>query len=321
MNKRQARCRTKIMKPNSDHKNWALMTGFPFENDVEAILQNLVVPELKFTLGRNREFDAVNEENEAVIRSIDFEFSFRKPSKNIPLRDWNRSVDESIEFNILIDAKFSSDEKYLFLPTLSDKHLKWPYLVPCVEGDDHFDRKVRFFRKDLADFAALEGIPISSNGRKVKEIGKERDSVTSAVLQVVQGLSYVLEVRARALGETSKQDYSYTRSAHYFLPIVVTNSPLYLLKKGVGVELVENAKSEDVFFESFDLIGLEIPKAPNLIKAWEKAKQALVSSGRKSLVWEDSGVENLQIVFCTTKGLKKILNQLIVRFQAIRDIP
>lgn len=307
---------------NNDSKQWALKTGFPFENEIELLLKKLLPDSCNVT--RNHEFETLNEEDETVIRSIDFLCTFKKGSKNIPLSDWNRSPSECVEINILLDAKFSMDEKYLFLPTSQSIKSKWPYLVPCIEEieeEDDYREGVQYYRKDLVDFAKLPALPIASTGCKVKEINKERDSVTSAALQVVQGLTHLFEAKSSTLGKINGVHRYYLRNAHYFLPVVVTNSPLFLLKDNVTVHCVEKAENDDEFFKSCELIALQIPKTQQLIKSWDKAKKALSDNGQNGLVWQDGGLEYIPILFCTTKGLESFITNLVKQLDKLPEEP
>jgi hypothetical protein len=307
---------------STDPKQWALMTGFPLENDIESLL-NEALSDLNLTMERNYEFETADESGESVIRSIDFLCSFKKKTWNIPLNNWRPSVDDGLEVNLLIDAKYSPDEKYLFLPVLQNRDAKWPYLVPCVvenDDDESFGREI-FFREDLVAFAALPNVRVASHGRKVKEISKERDSVTSAVLQVVQGLTHLFENRANALGEPSKRDYFRSKNAHYFLPIVVTNSPLYLLKKCVGIEAIGKAKNDAEYLETQEAVALQIPKTQQLLKSWNKAKQALSGGSGSALAWQEGGIEHPHILFCTPSGLKNFVRDLRKKFSNIPENP
>lgn len=303
-----------------DTKQWALATGFPFENDIECLLTEALAG-LDYKLKRNYEFETINETGESVVRSIDFLCSYRKKSRNIPATNWNPSIDEGLEINVILDAKFSMNENYLFVPTLEDLSPKWPYLVPCAEEKNYFDEKIQCFRKDLVNFASLPAVPIASQGRKVKELNKERDSVSSAVLQVVQGLMHLFENRAEKLGEASRRDYYRIKNAHYFVPLVVTNSPLYLLKKRAGVETVQKAKVDSEFLESSEAIALQIPKTQQLLKSWESAKIALGNSGGNSLLWQEGGIEHPHILFCTPNGLKSFVRDLQERLNNIPENP
>lgn len=298
-------------------QEWALKSGYPFENDVNAILSSVFGDLLK--IERNIEFEAKNEDGEMTIRSVDFLCRLRKESKNIPHPSWRRGTEECIEFNLVIDAKYTTDESFLFIPTLDKKKYSMPSLIPVLTKDSFRD-DVMIFRQDLLTFAKIEGIPTAGGGRKVKEQSKERDSVASAVLQVCQGLGYFFEQEQRHLGGVSKADSSYTRNAHFFLPIVVTNCPLLMLRSDIDLSKVEASKSEYEIFDRFEAVALELPQIYDLRKQWEKLKRGL---GRTSnnLAWHDSGVGNGMVLFLTPEGLRTFLNELSDKFANLKAEP
>jgi hypothetical protein len=90
---------------NSKFKEWALVSGYPIENDVLEILENT---KDKIQITRNIEFEAKNEDEELTTRSLDFHVTIQKDSRNIPNQLWKRGPHKKIELKIFIGAKYIS---------------------------------------------------------------------------------------------------------------------------------------------------------------------------------------------------------------------
>jgi hypothetical protein len=272
-------------------------------------------------LSRGIEFRAINENGDPCIRSIDFEAKIQKATRNIPHNDWRRGATECAEITLVVDSKFSTDEHYLFEPSNRPKNHSWPYLIPALTDDGWGRNDLKIHRKDLVSFGGISDIPLASSGKRVKEQSRERDSVASATLQVVQGLTHFFGDRALSLGDPTGPDSSYLRNAYYFIPIVVTNSPLLMLKKDVTVGAVDSSKDEREIIDELDLVCLELPNLFDLKESWNRARKALGQTQHKKLVWLDSGIEDGVILFATVDGLERYLGELRKKFDAISAEP
>ncbi len=308
------------MMANRDLKKaqeWALKSGYPFENDVFSIISSIFGTSVK--IERNIEFEARNEEREMSIRSVDFLCRLKKDSKNIPHPNWRRGVEECIELNLVIDAKFSIDESLLFTPTIGEKKYSFPSLIPVLTKDS-FREEVKICRRDFLEFSQLDGVPIAVGGRKVKEQSRERDSVASAVLQVCQGLAYFFKSEQSQIGGVAQSDSSYKRNAHFFFPVVVTNSPLLMLRPNIDVAKVDAAKSEDEIFEKLEMVALEMPQIPDLRIQWEELKNGLGRTAN-NLAWHNSGVGEGIVLFMTPQGLQQFLKNIGDKFSNLKVEP
>lgn len=300
-------------------KDWAKRSGYPFENEVYSSIKNSFGEDADII--REIEFHTINEAGDPCIRSLDFACKLTKHSQNIPDVSWPRGDAERIEVNFLIDAKYMTDDHYLFMPSFSSRKHFWPYLIPTVTelGRTLIERPI--YRRDLVEFSQVGFIPVASNGRRISEQTRERDSVSSATLQVVQGLINFFQIQAEQLGKTNEQDPHYTRNVHYFIPIVVTNNPLYLLRKDIDLATLSRAQDESEFFQIHELICLEIPKIYDLKIAWENARLILNKSKKLNLSWVGSGLGDGLILFATLKGLQSFLSDMKCRFEQLKPNP
>jgi len=298
------------------YREWALKSGFPFENETLQII-NKCVP--TSSVIRNVEFETLNEERRPTIRSIDFAVSVSKDLRNIPASGWGRGQKEIAEVNFIVDCKYSSDESFLFTPStrpILRSERSWPHLVPMLIKNN-FGDDVKLHRKDLVNLAKIaEHIPIGGMGRKVKEQSRERDSVASAMIQVFQGLHEFIETKARTLGSTTTTDSNYGRNAYFFVPMIVTNAPLLLLKDQITPSDVEKAAKKDEFLSAVDAILVEMPDVFDVKEAWSRLKGVL-SSSRKNLGWNEQGITDGTILFCNPIGLESFVKSFISEFDKL----
>ena len=296
-----------------------MKSGYPFENEVLQALKGVLPGDVKIT--RNFEFQCRNQDGSPTIRSVDFLCAISKPTQNIPHRSWTRGREETVEFLFLVDAKYSMDETFLFTPSgAAPGSFSFPFLIPVLlkaEIGDH----VIIHRRDLVDLATVADAKLALGGRKVKEQSKERDSVASAALQIALGMTNVLTDLGAKLGSVSKTDSSYYRSAHVFVPIVVTNAPLLCMKAGVSRAEVEAATDDGAFFEEVDQVALEMPLIHDLVETWNSTKKLLGRSHNETLGWHKQGIEEGRILFCTLEGMKKAVAAMLAKLDALPTEP
>lgn len=299
---------------NLKFKDWAYLSGYPLENEVEQILKRVCG---QAAIKRNIEFD-VNYPDGKIIRSIDFLVEIQKDSRNIPNYTWTRGRAEKIQLSILLDAKYSQDdERYMFIPS-ENTDVSCPFLIPKLIKDS-FSMEVNHHRIDLIEFSKLEINKVASSGRKVKELTRERDSVTGTVTQMVQGLCYYLDKMSSTLGSTSHVDSNYGRDVFIFLPIIVVNAPLLVMEKGTLLNDIYKAQNESEIFDSEEIVALEMPKSQEIYLSWEQAKKSLNRSQNPILKWHEKGLGEGFILFANISGLEKLLTQTLEKFAAIKD--
>lgn len=296
-------------------QDWALKSGFPFENTI-LISINKIMPDSK--IARNMEFPTVNEEGNPTIRSIDFSVIISKEIKNIPHRDWSRGREEIAQVQFIIDCKYTTEESFLFTPSTKPvlrSERSWPHLVPTLIKDS-FGMECALNRKDLIALAKVsEAYNFAGSGRKVKEQTKERDSVTSALLQVLQGSQHLIKTSSLTLGAVAKSDSAYSRNSYFFIPIIVTNAPLLLLRESVTVDAVIGSKEKNEVFLEVDSILVEMPDIYDLKNSWTQLKNVLGKSRHDSLEWHEKGLTDGAVLFCNQAGLERFLNEFHASFK------
>lgn len=298
-------------------QEWALKSGFPFENDT-LVLLNRHLP--LSTVVRNTEFIAFNEDQKPAIRSVDFAVSQVKDIKNIPSSDWKRSSDEIVEIQLIIDCKYSKNDSYLFTPStrpISISERSWPFLIPKLKKD-RLGEHCNVYRNDLVTFAKVDTtLKVASSGRRVNEQTRERDSVASNLIQILQGAYHFIEKKAQTLGAVPESKTAYSRNSFFFVPIVVTNGPLLLLKDQLLVDQVEKSHTKDALVSDLDSVLVEMPDIYDLKESWEQLKNVLCHSKNHQLGWLENGLTSGQVLFCNLNGLDAFLTDLVGRFQKI----
>lgn len=208
----------------------------------------------------------------------------------------------------------------MFIPSSIEKtNRTLPALIPKLkEGYD--GRKLNVYRKDFLELLELkEYIPRAEIGRKVSEVNNERNSVTSNVFQIFQGLTSVISNLYGLIGTSSSNDRSYYRNTHIFIPIIVTNAPLIMVKDTVTVSSVEDSVNESDVSSYVHKVVLDYPNYFDVKKGWRDLKQKVISHNYRGLGWAEEGMESENILFCETEGLKDFLKELKIVFDNLKE--
>lgn len=302
-------------KAAKDFKDWALKSGFPFENTVQQVIQKVLGSES--FLARNCNFVIKNHEDKDAIRSLDFVCKIKKQSQNFP----NIRTQSSTEVSFLVECKYTSEEYFMFLPStrVLDENVFWPSLIPGHRPDALEDEEAYIFEqpsiKNLAK--PSNDTKIAFNGRKVAELSGDRNSVTPMLLQVLQCTLDTIDNRLQELSYTTSMEKK--REAQIYIPIVVTSAPLLVLKPDVDVEKVSSSSQKDEIFTQEDSVYVEMPDLWDLQMDWIKIQSKIydyntygkytggnIKAPIKFPIIRGTLHRNY-VLFCNLKGLEKHL--------------
>ena len=289
-------------------KSWALKSGYPLENDVEAVLKGLVgEPGIE----RDFEFSAKNEEGESAIRSVDFRCTFTFSGKTLPGK-WSPGAAASIVF--LIDAKYSEDETLWFVPSSAKRPQRFPHLVPVATVKD-YGMDVRVFSDSLTKAGDVpQEWAFSSGGRKVKEQSRERNSLADCQIQMVGAVHASIEADARLLGIPDARTSAYSHNASVYVPIVVTNAPMYLLNEGISSANVDSASTETEIAQKTDVVLVSQPNIFHVKEALGRLSQTINNLSNRNLTWVNQDLTAFPVIFSHVGSLKAVVEFLVGQF-------
>jgi len=302
-------------------KSWALKSGYPLENDVAKILSGFKRDRF---INRNVTFHAQNEDGEEAIRSIDFKFSFVRGTQTIPDAGWPQGRNEAALLTFLIDAKYSEDETYWFTPIdkgVNVSAISFPHLIPMFVGDD-YGREVKLYRSEFEIAAkVIPGWSMAGSGKKVKEQSKERNSLEDSQIQMMGALQAIVEEESHELGQPDKVDSSYSRKIHIYVPLIVTNAPLYILKQDLGSDEVDAASKTEQICSRVDRILVAPPHFFHVKEALRDLSAAIATHRGLStkLAWLPQDLTAFPILFANTNSLASVMNELLTEFDTAVD--
>ena len=312
-----------INKKNKPHgiqlvkfKEWALKSGYPFENNVAEIIFSIKSDPPSIT--RPITFYATTENGDTAIRSVDFMCTFGLDVKSIP--SWGRGREEKVYLKFLIEAKYSED-KFWFIPevkTSEQSVVHFPHLIPRLTKDD-FGDDVNIYR---AEFESVSSCPKkwewASSGRKVKEQSRERDSLADYQVQVTTAVHDILNKDLNKLGLRTPTNTYYSKDITIYIPIIVTNAPLYLLNEGVTVDKVNLSKIESDLCKIMDVLLVTQPHLFHIKNILRELSKNVSSVGRNSLRWVSCDMTLFPIIFTNPHKLKEIMEIFVKRVKSIK---
>lgn len=297
-------------KDEGRFKEWALNSGFPFENDVYNLIlkkfpEASCLREVSFLTSRN-------EEN--LIRSVDFLITLLKNTRNFGV-NYHRGISEKTQVKIVIDAKFTKDEYFIFMPSKrNDLSKGWPSLIPIRREYNYLDngKTSKIVREPkLLELASIpKNIQIANGGKKVKEINNEKDraSVQEAQIQVLQAVEAIIQMAWLSLPGSPQEILE--RNAMIHIPVIVTNAPLLVLKDHVTTELVKGSQSKEEIFSSVDQVVVEFPNNYEYTNSWNKLKSNFVGEERV-IFWDIDRMECPYVYFCNLSGLESLFQHIL----------
>ncbi len=307
------------MSPNKsleDLKKWALISGFPLENDVFKVLQSIAnhTPIVE----RDVPFPATDDKGKDLIRSIDFKCSIQKPIENFPRFKGEKGI---VSLNFIVDAKYTSDKdkhRFWFVPsgkTAAD--LVFPYLVPQARCKSDFGEVHYNSRKDLKGFASCPPtLRLASTGRKVSELNGERDSLVGYQVQALEATAHFIQEEYDELGKADSVTGGTANSTQFYIPIIATNAPLFILRAGINIEEVERAKNAKEICDDVDYLLVEAPNIHHL-KAMLGSLTEKVRNHGSSTKWLFPDFQVAPVVFCGISALKTLLESFVTQYDAL----
>lgn len=303
-------------------REWALKSGYPFENDVEEVIISVDGDNRSFI--RPVTFKTTNEDGDIVIRSIDFMCTFGFDTKSIPSPDYGRGREERAYIKFLIDAKYAYAEIFWFVPApKSDNNAKshFPYLIPKLT-EDRWRDNLNIYRGEFVEVSSFpKDWAWALGGRKVKEQTKERDSLSDYQGQMTAALYDVVDKDSKRLGSTTVTNHHYSRDISIYIPIIVTNAPLYLLNEGVTVGKVNSSQSYTELCRIVDVLFVMQPDLFHVRNSFETLSQNISSIATNSLEWVPWDVTAFPIIFTNPKQLKVIMEFFVKKIKSIEPTP
>jgi hypothetical protein len=301
-------------------REWALKSGYPFENDVFELINRVGGA----TTDREWQFLAKDEEGNRVHRSLDFRVTYSWNTCNIWHFSWPRGEYEKMRLQFLIEAKSTDSERFLFVPAepndVAFNGVGFPALVPgWLQGSQSLIRGHEELLNELRDLGSW---PKALAGRKVDDQKKERDSVSPALIQLVQGTLATIEMKEKKLGTVlDAVSPSPSRDISVFVPIVVTNAPLLVLKQGLSTKAIGAARDEKDIFTKVDKL---LVAQPNILGIKHEVQLILnkirVPRTDKGLGWYEPNLTRFPLVFCTLEGLEDVIREFKGRMESyIKD--
>lgn len=294
-------------------KAFALQTGFPFENDLERILEK-IPHQGTWSLRRNYAFPALDGD-ETKFRSLDFIASIEYPVGAFTPEQAKKTEVARIHF--LVEAKYCESDRWWLTPRPWPLIRDWffPLLLPVA---DQHGRNL--FRSDgIVQAAPDPALTIVQSGRKISTAkaseGVDRDSLTGYQIQLIQGTTYFLSQRAQCIGELTQNGNSRMSPIELFVPILVTNVPLSVLHERITVRSVaQSAKFEDLCSDHpFVLVG------PPTIKALFDEVRSIMTkayeTSRHNLSWKKPEMPVFPTLFSSADHLPELLASLTKKFE------
>lgn len=300
----------------NDLKKWALLSGFPLENDALKILQDSAGSSA--AIERDIPFPGIDGDGKSHLRSIDFKCSVRKQLENFP--HYKNEVDiDNLHF--IVDAKYTSDEdkqRCWFVPAVKPaSDYSFPYLVPKARFKDAFGEGRFTMRKDLIEFASCgSSLRLASTGRKVSELKESRDSLAGYQVQILQATANFIRQDYQRLNKADESTGKVDGTAHFYIPIVVTNAPLFILRPGIVIADVDSAKRPDSICDEVDSVLVEAPNIRHLKDALVDLSRSTISQGSQ-LRWMPCEYEIAPTLFCRISAFKALVDGFISRFSAL----
>lgn len=301
-----------------DLKKWALQSGFPLENDVHAILQLVVAPE--GAVEKDIPFESTDGEERSQLRSIDFKATISRPMEIFPSP---RGAIQPADLNFIVDAKFTLDEdknRFWFIPSAKNpQDFSFPFLTPQARVIDGSNEARQSFRRELVQLAICPTeYRLASLGRKVSEIKDGRESLAAYQVQVLEAVAHFVRKHYLSLGKTDSTN-EHRGSPQVYIPIVVTNSPLFMLKDSITISQVLAATSETAICDSIDFVAVEAPNIHYVKEALRKLCSNVRDHGNHNLRWKYSELKIAPVIFCNLASLKALLESFVTRFKAISE--
>lgn len=288
-----------------------MKSGYPLENDVARILSDLQFPDIT----RNVVYASKSEDGEPAIRSVDFRCSEALPTQTIPHPDWPRRNSEVASFTFIVDAKFSEDETFWFIPAEKRVPMEFPYLIPMLLSND-YGRTIKLYRKEFVKAAqAPSKWLIASSGKKVKEQSKERNSLADYQVQMIGALQSIIEEESQALGQVNMSDSSYIRDVRIYIPIIVTNAPLYILNPVIGTDDVRKAKSSRDICTPIDRVVVAQPHFFHVKEALKALSETIAGTrSHPKLSWLPQDLTVFPVLFVNVKSLADVIQSFRDQF-------
>lgn len=236
-----------------DLKKYALQSGYPLESEVSKILSRL----MPFKTGyqetlRNYPFETKDELNKPVIRSIDF--FVRKQYETTGLKDSSKAIPSRfVQVQFLIDAKFTTSDAWWFIP---DEYgigqtSFYPFLLPYRKNENSSDAldELAYLWGDFINLTETRPqVPWAHSGKKVgfsrkhNEQLNDRDSLSSHQIQLAQAMMSIAEKTLENYNDGAiESTFPLYQDPIIFIPLIVTNAPLFLLKQDVNISTVKKA--------------------------------------------------------------------------------
>ena len=301
-------------------------SGFPFENDIGRILLEAAgnFPWPGGRLNQPRSWDIERDflfrvkdaEANLTIRSIDYFAWFSVPSKVVPIHVQAENA-ESVRVTFLIDAKYSENAAWIFVP---DPNHGGKVLLPHLLPAEKYSHK-EYKRDDLYSLAlGREEWPWASTGRKVNLDGNaksdsvERETLAGFQTQMMQA---VLEELKHLLQEWESLPDS-PHCAHFFIPIIVTNAQIFLAEQDISLKKVESAGSIEEICKRVNTVCLAQPNIADIV---EQAINLTLSVGglRRENAKLYGGYPLGPTLFTNSESLPEILDHFLGMLKSVND--
>lgn len=303
-------------------KAFALNSGFPLENDVHDIVR-----QLSFTgnleVIRPESFVTINEENEQVVRSVDFRVTLKNRMKTIPHSAFPiAGQDEGASITFLIDAKFTSSDAWWFIPEIPKAPPMYneffPFLLP-VYSDTGANWDIS--AKMLPAFEISSGWLRATSGKKISiskknnEQQNDRDSLTQYQTQMNQAVLSRLNQQFGKIGIPTPPDNKYFHNIEVIFPIIVTNAPLYMMSTDISSKLIETSTSETQIAKQEQVLLLNQQPIARIQQALRNLELNIENQKSGKFSWKKTNTTDFPVFVVNIHSLGSLMTRLIQRFE------
>lgn len=159
---------------------------------------------------------------------------------------------------------------------------------------------------------------VASIGRRVSEFKGGRESLAGYQEQVLGALSSEIHKAHQQLGRQAAGRIYANNSAHFFIPIIATNAPLFMLRSAIVMDEIMHAKTPSTICEELDYLLVELPNLLHL-KLQLRRLYTNVKNHHNDFAWECPNFEHTPVVFCRIAALEGLVSMLISGFANLSE--
>lgn len=254
---------TKDSNALENMKQYVRHSGYPFENEIDKVLvrqaskiANKGRPHDVF-IRRGNDFPTIDEEGVPTIRSVDSLTRYTIPIDLVPSSAWGDDQ-TFLHLNFLVDAKYTESSAWLFMPNHSRSAPSLPFIQPKGKLGN-----TESYRPELKELAKVKSDWINASGGKKVDTKRtkneqisDRDTLTGMQVQMIKAVLSEMGQMERIYSRTIKNKVP---DAQFYIPIIVTNAPIFVVKSDITLKEVSDAISEEELCSQAQVLSLARP--------------------------------------------------------------